>query len=208
MMRRALLFVVLLMGFGVSCLGVDLREIGIAFTVSHDPLLVDGRVRFSSTVSLYGKLEVSEAWMLRATVGSPLGLWMPYAALATTHAIGSRWAAEAELSMRTAGDMVSITLSAGGRVAVAATPTTRWMVSSFPIGVSALYFVDAWTMATGFVPNLAVDVSWAPASPYLVGQSIAVSLIRFTGISQDAALPLGDEYGLRFQSVTRAGFRP
>ena len=82
------------------------------------------------------------------------------------------------------------------------------MVSSFPIGVSALYLADTWTVAPGFSPNLALDVSWAPSTSTLVGQAVGVSLIRFTGVSQEAAIPLGDEYGLRFQSITRAGFRP
>jgi len=121
------------------CAAVDLREVGLQVVVSHHPLLVDGQVQLRASAGICGKFAITEGWMLRVSAGSLLRPRVPYASLATLHALGERWGAEAELSAEWIGTMARVSLIGGARWALGAPGASRVMLSSFPVGLALLH---------------------------------------------------------------------
>jgi hypothetical protein len=210
-MHRGILMAVVALGvvtMSTLCLAVSMTELGVQLMLWHDPLETDGRVPLRVSMGFYGKLQLDQRWMLRVAAGSPLAEWAPYGSLASLHALGARWVAEAELFAQHTGTVTQIGITAGARYAAFWTGSARVMVSSFPVGFLALHLPTGWTSAPLFAANVGVDVAWALSDRWVLGQTLGVTLVGRPGLSSAMAVPLADEYGLLVRSVSHVGFRP
>lgn len=213
-MRRSALCLcaaVVLFALCVPSAAVDLEEAGIQVRVLHDPLLSDGRLTLAVAVSGYCRLAVGDGWMVRAELGSLLDLFLPWIGISTSHVVGDRWMVEAQLAAQSdLRDSIYLTLSAGGRVLIAGSATSRLMLASFPLSLVGLWHFSPNDFALDVLValNAALDFAWAASEHVILGQSFSLSVAGLGGLSSEMAFPLGEELGLILDSRTRVGVRP
>lgn len=212
-MRRTLWLAMLVVAsvalLGLYGMAAQVTEVGLLVHVMHDPLRSGGEVRLAAAVAAYGRLAIADGWTMRAEVGGPIDLFLPQLGIAVSRALGGRWAVEGQLWAQTDfQDSLYFSLNAGGRVLLAGSPSSHVLLSSFPLALVGLWF---WPGSVSVLPtaglNAYLDVAWTPSSNLLLGQSIGVSLARL-GPDREMAFPLGELYGLVFDSMTRVGYRP
>jgi len=213
MRRSTLVFLVLfgLMAFCGSSSALELDEVGIQVRLMHDPFLDDGNLRLAATVSGYCKIAVTEGWTMRAELGCPIDLWLPWIGLASSHRIGDRWAVEVQLAAQ--GDLaysLYLTLNAGVRAVLASSDRSRLMLASFPVSIAGLWYFSPsdFMLVPSVSANAALDFAWAASEHLVLGQSLGLSVARLGGLSSETALPLGEAFGLLIDSRTRVGYRP
>jgi hypothetical protein len=192
----------------VNVQAVDLAEIGIKVHVTHDPLLSEGSLRLVVSLGGYCKLAVAEGWAMRVDLGTPLGLFLPQLGIGSTHSIGERIALEAQLWIQSnLMDSVFLTLTAGARAILVRSETSRLTLASFPFALVGFF---GWSGGGSYFPsaslNVYFDYSWMGSQNVVLGQTIGLTVV-YLGPETEAALPLGELYGLRADSTTHAGFR-
>ena len=212
-MRQNTLLVILLVlsvaAVGFKCLAIDVTEVGIQVHVMHDPVLSGGELRLAVAISGYCRLFVDGGWTMRAQIGSLLDLFLPQISLAMTHAMGDRWAVEAQLWAKSdLQDSLYVTLSAGGRVLLAGSETSQLMLSSFPVTLGGLYYWPGeWSFMPGATLNAYLDYAWTASEKLILGQTIGLSIAQLSP-ELPMAFPLDEAHGLVLDSMTRAGYRP
>jgi len=213
MRRSALLLFVLfvLVALCGSSFALEVNEVGIQVRLMHDPFLDDGNLRFAATVSGYCKIAVTEGWTMRAELGCPIDLWLPWVGLASSHEVGDRWAVEVQLAAQ--GDLVyslHLTLNAGVRALLASSDRFRLMLASFPVSVTGLWYLSPseFMLIPSISANATLDFAWAMSEHLVLGQSFGLSVARLGGLSTEMAFPLGEAVGLLIDSKTRIGYRP
>lgn len=211
-MRRATMaFAAVLMVVVVSicALPISVTEVGIQFQVTHDPLQSEDGAKLALGAGGYCKLSVATDWIMRFELGSPLQAFAPQLGLALTYAVGPRTALEGQLTAQTAFDgFIHLAFYAGVRGILSGSATSRMMLSSFPLAVVAYGDTESGlSFATSFSVNASLDVARAFSEHLVLGQAIGISVIRF-GPAMDAAMPLGEDYGLMWSAITHAGYRP
>ena len=212
---RRMLWVVALAGAlaGWTCVtaaAVGLAEIGLQVYVTHDIYRSDDGVGLGAIVGGYCKVSMAEGWMMRAELSSPLLYFIPQLGIATTHALGDRFAVEAQLVIQTDFlETAYLTLLGGGRVLIAGTAESRVMASTFPLSLVGFYSSYGSGLSVFPVPALNgyLDVSWWPSEHWTIGQAIGFTAVQRIA-DEEMLFPLGDGLGLRFGAMTHAGYRP
>ena len=212
-MRRATKILGALVGslvfLSICALPIGVTEVGIQFQVTHEPLQSEDGVQLVLGAGGYCKLSIADDWIVRMELGSPLQAFAPQVGVAVTYAVGPRIALEGQLTAQTAFDgFIHLAFYAGARGILSGSATSRMMLSSFPLAVVAYGDTESGlSFATSFSVNASLDVARAFSEHLVLGQAIGISVIRF-GPAMDAAMPLGEDYGLMWSAITRAGYRP
>lgn len=187
---------------------VELSELGLWITVSHDPTLIDGRIKPNLTISAYAEVHTVDDWTVTVSAGMPTTIFAPWVALTAGHDVGTRWSADAYAVVQgTPGSFLILNLSGRGTVQLGEIGDVTVSLSSYPFAITGLYQSDDWSFHAAFSPNLDLGCAWAATERLMFAQQVGLSISRFDNAPAAYAIPFGNSHGIILRSGTRIGIR-
>lgn len=205
-MRRGLVLTAILIGLAVACTAAELTEFGFQLNLSLQPFREEGNVRWWITVGAYGRITLDEEWRLRFVAGSGITAFAPFADVGLVRVYTPHLMVEGDLLLQSIPRRgLTATALVGGRYMSNSLAETRIELASFPLGWRLTSHGSELRGDFFLSGNLTVDFTIGSPDAGLIGQALALSVLRKPSGSEPPVIPLGGDWLLATQLITHIG---